>query len=77
MSKNEIIQMARQAGLCDANGEDNDSVNIAGHLERFSTLIAAAEREACAKVCEAIDEGIRDHEDVAACAAAIRARGNE
>ena len=37
----------------------------------------AAEREACAKVCEEIDKGISDHEDVATCAAAIRARGSD
>ena len=78
MSKNEIIQMARQAGLCDANGEDNDSVNIAGHLERFSTLIAAAEREACAKVCDVLSTHPEYASEVTKLAAqAIRARGNE
>lgn len=46
---------------------------IAEHTQK----LVEAEREACAQVCEAIDEGIRDHEDVAACAAAIRARGVE
>lgn len=44
---------------------------IAEHTQK----LVEAEREACTQVCEAIDEGIRDHEDVAACAAAIRARG--
>lgn len=38
---------------------------------------AAAEREACARVCEEIDKGILDHEDVATCATAIRARGQD
>jgi hypothetical protein len=47
-------------------------------LERFAALVAAAEREACAKVCEDIDTEY-EGEDVLAtwCAAAIRARGNK
>jgi hypothetical protein len=39
-------------------------------IERFAALVAAAEREACAKACE--DAWTRH-----ACAAAIRARGQE
>jgi hypothetical protein len=44
-------------------------------LERFVALVAAAEREECAKVCEDIDKEY-EGEDVLAtwCAAAIRAR---
>lgn len=47
------------------------------HLERFAHLVAAAEKEACAKVC---DELVLEHPgraDLTAkqCAAAIRARG--
>lgn len=78
MNNEDIIRMARQAGLCDANGEDNDSVNIAGHLERFSALVAAAEREACAKLAESticdthLPTGVRIYGTRAA--AAIRAR---
>ena len=42
-------------------------------LEHFAALVAAAEREACAKVCDVIDDG---REDLSAeCAEAIRARG--
>ena len=44
-------------------------------LERFAALVAAAEREACAKVCES--EGERIDASWVSCAAAIRARGNE
>jgi len=46
-------------------------------LERFAVLVAAAEREACAKVCDAhvdiwiIPAGPKE------CAAAIRARGEK
>ena len=78
MNREDIICMARKAGLCDANGEDADSVNIAGHLERFAALVAATEREECARVCEARFMGDMTREDMEArrCAAAIRARGN-
>ena len=42
-------------------------------LETFAEMVAAEEREACAKVCDAnvyISDGMAEH-----CAAAIRARG--
>jgi len=44
---------------------------------RRDALAAAAEREACAKVCEARNMGDNNREDMEAkrCAAAIRARG--
>ena len=49
-------------------------------LERFAALVAAAEREACAKVCEDIpvpkDPTELTHlPTIERCAAAIRARG--
>ena len=54
-------------------------------LERFAALVAAAEREACAKVCdEKVDAeyatGKVDHNEMGwtqACAIAIRARRKE
>ena len=44
---------------------------------KFAALVAAAEREACAKVCESRFMGDMTREDMEArrCAAAIRARG--
>jgi hypothetical protein len=65
MSREDITRMAREAGFVGFDG-DNKS------LRRFAELVAAAEREACAKVCdgEATIEGIAQR-----CAAAIRARG--
>ena len=71
MNKELIIQMAREAG-CTAN-----EANAWGSfLEVFAAIVAAAEREACAKVCDDIDTEY-EGEDVLAtwCAAAIRARG--
>jgi hypothetical protein len=61
-----IIKLAREAGL---------PIQIF-QLERFAALVADAEREACAKVCDDINVEY-DGEDVLAtwCSAAIRARG--
>ena len=57
MNREDIIRMAREA--CDqAPREDwNSTAWVFGDetLERFSALVAAAEREECAKVCEEID----------------------
>ena len=79
MNREDIIRMAREAGL-------PSSELYHKNLERFAALVAAAEREACAKVCDTearmwshVDVTGRrsDQSDAAAtCAAAIRARGN-
>ncbi len=77
MTNDDIIRMARKAGLCDSSGEDDDSVNIARQLQRFAALVAAAEREACAKVCYELPWKDMGHiPSNLAFAAAIRARGN-
>jgi hypothetical protein len=67
MNKEDIIRMAREAGL--AYGSDEKPL---GSVTRFAALVAAAEREACAKVCENKNTLI----EWPTYAAAIRARGN-
>jgi hypothetical protein len=47
MSRDDIIRMAREAGW-----PEWDIVGCEIELERFAALVAAAEREECAKVCE-------------------------
>ena len=47
MTKEEIIRMALETRLFDDEMED-----YTVRLERFAALVAAAEREACAKLCE-------------------------
>jgi hypothetical protein len=83
MNRDDIIYMAREARLCDEDGRDSDSIVITDYLERFAKLVAAAEREACAKVCDDLpvppyvsdnDAHIWDLTCVD-CAAAIRERG--
>ena len=44
-------------------------------LERFAALVAAHEREACAKVCE--QDEFQIYETAERCAAAIRARSEK
>ena len=74
MNREDIIRMAREAELCDADGRDSDSIVIASHLERFANLVAAAEREACAKACDALGDEYADA-NPADCAFVIRERG--
>ena len=62
MEQSEIIRMAREAGM---------TVFVIESLKRFAALVAAREREKCAKV---VESGVLGHGE---CAAAIRARGND
>jgi hypothetical protein len=47
MTQDEIIEMARQAGLWPAVTD-----TFKKELETFAKLVTAKEREACAKVCD-------------------------
>ena len=83
MNNEDIIRMAREAGFERIVGVYKDGTRMVEVpnpelLERFAALVAATEREACAKVCEARFMGDMTREDMEArrCAAAIRARGN-
>ncbi len=67
MTQDDIIRMAEEAGAIHYWHLSN--------LERFAALVAAAEREACAELCEQMDhDGVMIAAD---CAEAIRARGNK
>jgi hypothetical protein len=65
MTRDDIIRMAREAGFAGWKCDE-------GKIERLATLVAAAEREACADICDqhASVEGIAQR-----CAEQIRARG--
>lgn len=76
IDRDNIIRMAREAGLA-ALLRDTQKTHEA--LERFAAIVAAAEREACAQVCDVEAERLGwPTERFAAdnCAAAIRARSN-
>ena len=84
MNQDEIIEMARQAGKHQWPFDPE-------FLERFAKLVAAKEREACAKVCEKQIKiflspqyatgqplsSFRERHAVASCVEAIRARGEQ
>jgi hypothetical protein len=85
MTRDDIIRIAEKSGikfrkhLEDFHSPYCDGIYIE-EMEAFVQLIAAAEREACAKVA---DDGCFLHDDSPeakfgkACAAAIRARGKK
>ena len=67
MNRDDIIRMARETGLVMYDYSDPS-------LERFANLVAAAEREACAKACDKLGDEYADS-NAADCAFAIRERG--
>lgn len=70
MTKDEIISMARVAFACNFCALPVSESRI----EHFAALVAAAEREACARVAEDWDTDSADPRDVAT---AIRARSQQ
>jgi hypothetical protein len=81
MNREEVIRLARDANM----GFDLAVPGVIEDLQSFATLVAAAERDECAKVCEVLGNNL-DHAskewahadlwDVAeACAMRIRLRG--
>ena len=81
MNRDDIIRMAKEAGWSRTgrNPETGPEFPVLiDRLERFAALVAAAEREACAKVCEDYTDryaGCEDEGHGYEIAAAIRARG--
>ncbi len=77
MTRDDIIRMAREAGFVIDEKAQQHQPNCVFHthhmvdelLARFAALVAAAEREACADLCD-LGRYLRGWE----CAASIRAR---
>ena len=83
MNRDDIIRMAREAGFPVSKWDDGVDEVMDGdnyHIQTdqvidFANLVAAAEREACAQVCDDMDhDGVMIAAD---CAKAIRARGEK
>ena len=77
MNKEDTIRMAIKCELVTTGNREGIYMDA---LARFAALVAAAEREACALVCEALPATCTwmDYdEDCMECARAIRARGGE
>ena len=90
MTRDDIIRMAREAGLVEwlpnSNFSDGiwwiDAHEVGSELERFAALVASAEREACAELLEEAAEATKFVDPqgfvwkaVKGSADAIRARG--
>ena len=92
MTRDDIIRMAREAGFraghIELYGSDPmpfvapcSATDCMPELVRFAAIVAAAEREACARVCDAegrewdSDDVVTEKNYAAHCATAIRARG--
>ena len=71
MTREELIRMATQAGWEMPTQWDSDDGFLV-RLEHFAELVVAAEREACAKLCQEMWTGYGDLGAI--CASAIRAR---
>lgn len=52
MTEEDILRLAREAGFDEWVGTDD--VRFIAVIERFATFVAAAERKACAKICETL-----------------------
>jgi hypothetical protein len=78
MTQDEIIEMARDSGM-ELYGLGKNRARFVYHLEAFAKLVAAKEREACAKVVDEIEiecfEEDYNAPPLKEVAAAIRARG--
>lgn len=77
MTKDDIIRMAREVAdiETDYRGREEFIFDSYG-IERFANLVAAAEREACAVLCDQIsDEDGFEGAYADRCAIAIRERG--
>jgi hypothetical protein len=90
MTRDDILRMAREAQtamLAQGRGVSvwNDGAyvgEVQEFCERFAALVAAAEREQCAKVCDSEVEKLtqwhpREARAVGVCADTIRARGEK
>lgn len=57
MTRDDLIRMARETSdiFTDKRGREEFAFDSYG-IERFAALVAATEREACAKLCESADD---------------------
>ena len=81
ISRDDVIRMAREARLMSETQDGSawsapiPNFEYPERLAHFAALVAAAEREACAKVCDGWAK--YGSPPAAACAEEIRARGEK
>jgi hypothetical protein len=75
MNQEQIIELVREAGgMADyMTWVERDLLPV---FERFAALVAAAEREECAKLCDYVYDNIVTDEHIKDMAFKIRARGD-
>ncbi len=82
MTKDDIIDMAQEAGFVEYELDDGTTNAFDIRYQRFANLVAEHEREACEMAVEDIARKYQQAHEVSAenvadaCAYAIRARGN-
>jgi hypothetical protein len=81
MTREDVIRMARRAGAVFPGDGSYHTFERTIDLEHFAFLVAEVEREACARVCDSLEEqceklGLPDEKwpTPADCAFVIRAR---
>ena len=74
MNRDDIIRMAREAGLT-LRGHYDEPGSTPQELERFAALVAAAEREECAQIAEIYEPDVKQ-KYVEYASSEIRRRGN-
>jgi hypothetical protein len=73
MTRDDIVSMVQEVIITNSNRNPLDfRLTTIEQIEHFAALVAAAEREACAKVC---DDWPNGRDDVYSIGVAIRARG--
>lgn len=81
MTKFSIFDIARQAGFIQLDGMTFPGCAVRPEvLERFASMISEHEREACAKLCDKIDDDRWPNDpwpEASLCAIAIRKRGDK
>ena len=66
MTKEEIIELAKQAGFVDYELDDGTTDVFDKRYEAFAVLVASAEREACAKEAERTFYSVQAAENIRA-----------
>jgi hypothetical protein len=75
MNREDIIRMAREASNTPIDHHATPDLFGVIQLERFAALVASFEREACAKLCDDLDDDLPDGLAGWQYGEAIRARG--
>lgn len=79
MTRDDVLRLSKQAHIYTDN-EFGSAIVGTHQLERFASLVAAHEREECAKACKTqanVSDGDIDYRDGCFdCALAIRQRGS-